>query len=267
MNENLEKCAYHEAGRVVFAYRNGYACNSMELSATDSGAGVSMLSGLEDSDLIHALLTGKYNLISAANNGRAIEVAKKLLAIYCAGACAEAYYANNRQIGPNMELELPSQDNGYVDRLQSFLSVNIPNHPADFVSRTMVSVLHQLSETETWKAIQQLALVAVKNGTNPLDRRDIEAVLTNTGFALKRRAAQQAFSIGLSEEDSNTPVTGTTSTNGSPVSQSYSTTPENQLDTVLKNFLNKIHSGWTEDELNASIIFLKKAFERYGKTD
>src|ERR1019366_6924505 len=151
-NDTLQLNAYHEAGRVVFAYLVGYSCNSMELS----GAGSKLNAG-NDAALVQAVFSGNPLSLSPENREPGIEVGRKLMAIYCAGTCAETFFQNNVNIPDELELEIPGQDLVNIEKIQAFLKKSIVDQPDDYPAQTIVSVFKKLKDPDVWKAIQLLA--------------------------------------------------------------------------------------------------------------
>ena len=105
-NENL-LTAYHESARVVFAYLNGFTCDSMELPGKDSNANSKLNAG-SDITFVQTVLSGNPLSLSAENLQHGTEVARKLMTIYCAGTCAEIFFQNNHSRLQDFEEEYQS---------------------------------------------------------------------------------------------------------------------------------------------------------------
>ena len=108
--EPIELCAWHESGRVVYAYKNGFTCDAIELSETDPGSGKSKLNGGEDTPYINAILSGKTQAIVLEDPIKAVDIAKKLMKVYCAGSCAKIYVENGKKLDSQTEIDIPGQD-------------------------------------------------------------------------------------------------------------------------------------------------------------
>ena len=254
--ETIQLCAYHEAARVVFAYQCGYICHGIELSAVDAGAGTSKLHGQQDMELVQALIAKQ--AISANNETRAIEVAKNLMKIYCAGTCAAVYYEQDMVIDSDTEIEIPHQDVRYIQVIQNFLQQHIPHHSPDYPSHIMAGIIAELRNADIWRAIDGLAKVAIENAPKALNRFQIEDTLMVARFDIKRQPTGSGNAgIGLSDSDADSGETDEerkkrNSFNDEPV-----------IDILLKDFLVKIKKDLTDDELKLSIVYLKGLFKKY----
>lgn len=251
----LELCAYHEAGRVVFAYQCGYSCDGITLSETDPGQGDSKLNAGHDMDYINAILSGKPQTTDTGKISKTIEVAKNLMKITLAGSCAEVVFGNTRSTDTETEVTVPGQDMKYVELVQKFLSQQIRLHPDDYPDRILKLIFQELKKPDIWQAVDSVARAALNNPDTPLTRYYIEDALMAARFEIKRHRPEGMFEIGLSEEVQK------------PAGEAAATSPHlnenNPLDAALVSFLRKLRSEWTEEELQLSVTYLKGAFKKY----
>lgn len=257
LNEEILKLsAYHESGRIVFAYQCAYGCESVELSATDSGKGNSKLNGYNDLEFIQAIFSGKTQNIITANPNKAIEVAKNLMKIYCAGSCAENFFEHDKKTSGINEMEMPGQDAGYIDKLQKFLKLQIPNHPDDYPSQIILQVFEELKKPDVWKPIEVLAERILKSEEKSLNRFYIEDALMMAGFKINKQIIKQAISV---QEDETKPV------KHDDISEIQTEQADGALlDKALKDFLGLVKKDWTADEMDASIKYLKMLFKKFN---
>ena len=143
-NEILELCAYHESGRVVFAYYSGFFCDSIELSASDYGRGKSVLNAGSLTPLVQQILSGNHLAVAEENRNKAVETAHHLMDIYCVGACTRAYYEQMSDPGEELELDVPVQDDKAISAVQQFLLAVNPGHDANFPAKRMSAILQKL---------------------------------------------------------------------------------------------------------------------------
>ena len=136
-NKVFQQTAYHEAGRVVFTYLCGYACDVMELPGVGGSSGSKLNSG-NDLSAVQAVFSG--NPATVDNLDHVVAVAKKLMAIYCAGTCSEAFFLNNAEIPEELDLDIPAQDAKYIEKIQAFLKKSIVDHSDDYAEETIISV-------------------------------------------------------------------------------------------------------------------------------
>ncbi len=257
MNDEIFKlCAYHESGRIVFAYQCAYGCEGVTLSDSDSGTGTSKLNGYNDLEFIQAIFSGKEQAIIKANTSKAIAVAKNLMKIYCAGSCAENYFENDKSITNISELEIPGQDAGYIDKLQKFLKHQLPNHADDYPSQIILQIFEELQKPEVWKPIEILAERILKTEEKSLNRFYIEDALMMAGFKISKQLIKQGVSVQEDENKKPKPeetVTPKAEQNG-----------EALIDKALKDFLQLVKKDWSADELDASINYLKLIFKKFS---
>jgi len=248
--------AYHESARVVFAYQNGYTCDLMELPSKGSHSNSKLNAG-SDIKMVQAVLSGNPLSFPPENLQEVIEVAKKLMTIYCAGTCAKIFYQNDLKIPAELELYISGQDVTMIEKIQTFLKKAIVDHPDDFPSETMVSVFRKLKDPDLWKAIDLLAAKVLKED-NRLKRFYIEDTLMMAGMSIRKPTTKPGSGLGLHEDDNvktTEPETKTTAFDAPHI------TP---LDVMVKDFLKNIKSDWKEEELHAAIAYLHNVYKKYG---
>ncbi len=254
--EILKSGAYHESGRIVFAYKCSYGCESVELSNTDSGKGNSKLNGYHHLEFIQAILSGKPQNIISENPGKAIEVAKNLMEIYCAGSCAKNFFENNKSTDGLNELEIPAQDAGYIDKIQKFLKIHHSNHTDDYPSQVINRIFTDLMKPEIWKPIEILADRILKTEDKSLNRFYIEDTLMMAGFKINKQIIKQ----GISVQENETPKSKPEAT----PELKPDLTKEKILDKALNDFLHLVKKDWATDELDASLNYLKFIFKKFN---
>jgi hypothetical protein len=258
-NETLTLCAYHESGRVVFAYLAEYHCTSLTLSDIDPGKGSSMLNGGNDNPIIEKILRGD-QLVSFNNVGEAYKIANRLMVMYCAGSCARAFYENNGTISGDVELDIPGQDGIKIDKLQSFMKGCNPAHSDGYVNTVIAGIFQQLAKKEIWKAVKNLAETAIENYDKPLNRYTIEDTLMGSGFKIKRPTFSSGYDVGLSEAPDEKP----TKKQEPQPSIATDIDDESPLDIVLKNYFKKIRTDWSDTEAGVAANQVKSFFAKYG---
>ncbi len=265
-NKALELCAYHESGRVVFAYQQGYSCYETQLSDTDAGAGDSRLSGEDDNQFIEAVFSGSEQVIVEQSPTKAMEVAKILMKITCAGACAAKYFSDGLKFVPNTEIEIPSQDVRYMDMIQNFMTDTDPNHPEDYPVQVMQQIFEELGNADLWKAIDMLAKAAMRSEGYKMTAFSIKDTLMAAGFEFKEKRSQ-GVAIGLSNEPVKKPATESSGTTEQQPSaeQVQALTVDVMLDMVLTDFLKRVKKDWNEDALQESVAYLKGIFVKFKK--
>ncbi len=256
-NEILQLCAYHESGRVVFAYRAGFFCDGLELSATDYGRGKSVLDGGSDTPLIQQVLSGNHLLVAPESRTRAIEVAQHLMEVYCAGSCTRAYFEQLAEPGSELEIDVPAVDEKAIMAVQKFLTGMNPGHDPSFPSKCMTRILQKLQDHETWKAVQSLAQAAINNDEKPLTRFEIEDTLMAGGMKIKRTAAP-GFNVGLGDALRKSAGVVMDEEPRKPAG------PLSTTDILLSDFFRNIRTDWTEDEAQAAVKHVKEVMTKYG---
>ena len=272
-NNVLRPSAYHEAGRVVFTYLCGYLCDAMEIPGVAGSSGSKLNSG-NDLAAVQAVFSGNPIAMPAANLGHGIEVAKKLMTIYCAGTCTETFFNNNAEIPEELDMDIPAQDMKYIEKIQGFLKKASVDHPDDFPEHTIVTVFHKLKDPTTWKAIEMLAAKMLQAEDNSVKRFYIEDTLMVAGIRPQRSASAvsaPAFAVGVREDE--TPRSATSAAAASvaaaPVAEKKTTTFDlsnfTPLDIMLRDFLKRIKSDWQGGELDAAVKYLNDIFKKYGE--
>ncbi len=257
--EILNRCAYHEGGRVVFAYLADYFCTKIELSNLDAGNGTSILNGVEDNSIIQKLFSGERPGYFDDPKD-AYDVAAKLTIIYSAGTCSRVFYENGGKVNENTDLEFPGQDSINIEKLQKFMKQCNSAHPDNYVNRIIAGVFDRIAKPDIWKAIKNLAEAAVENYDKPLSRYTIEDTLMGSGFKIKKPAVSSGYDIGLSESPDEPVEKIEIVKNKLPEVED-----ESPLDIVLKNYVRKIRSDWNEEELKLATNQFKNIFAKYGK--
>jgi hypothetical protein len=230
----------------------------MELSATDAGRGKSVLDGGPDMAFIPLILSTNYTSIEVEQRSRAIEVAHKLMTIYCAGSVTRAYYENGMDTNAPLDLDVPAQDNKQIEAIQKFLKLIDNEHADDFVQQTMKQVLKQVQDPGTWKAIEALAAAALNKQDAPVKRFEIEDALTAAGMKV-RHIARSGFSVGLMDKE---PVVSAKQEPVSPPGHEAFET-ETTLDILLKDFFKKIRKDWNEEDVAHAVVHVRGLFEKY----
>jgi len=256
-NATIELAAWHEAGRVVFAYLTGYTCDSMELPGSGSGGGSKLNSG-NDLGVVKGVLSGDPMSLSPENMGHGIEVARKLMTIYCAGSCAESFFENNASVPEELDMEIPASDIKYIEKIQTFLQKSILDHPEDYPMQTMVSVFKKLKDPDVWKAVQLLAAKVSESETKTLSRFYIEDTLMLAGIRARRAPVSEGFSVGVREDETVSPATQ------EPKGSTFDLGNLTPLDIMLRDFLKRIKNDWKEGELDAAMKYLHNVYKKYG---
>lgn len=263
-NETVKKCAYHESGRILFAYLSGYSCNSMQLSDVDSGHGVSILNGGVESDIIKALLEGNSAELQA-NKQKAVEIAIKLLVIYCAGATTQAYYANEQRISSQLEITFSHQDLLCIEKLQKFLLENNPKHPEDYPNQVIGRVLKTIDQNEMKTVIKSLveAALAKYDARGKMLRYDIEEALIAGGMKISKVRQGSGFELNLAESP-NDSVAVSIADKGIPTEVASSKQPElSNLDYTLQNFLSGLNPKLDHEAIYKATQQLKNLFREH----
>lgn len=255
--ENL-LTAYHESARVVFAYLSGYTCDSIELPEQGANTKTKLNAG-SDVPIVQAVLSGKAMSMSPAQLPHGIEVAKKLMSIYCAGTCAEIFFENGAKIPAELEMNISGQDLVTIEKIQTFLKKSSADHADDFPSQTIISVFRKLKDTEVWKAIELLAAKVSEQENKALTRFYIEDTLLMAGMRIQKPAARSGYSVGLHEDDDEKPAAP------EPKASAFEPLDSTPLDIMVTDFLKKIKSNWQQEELKAAINYLHGVYRKYGQ--
>ncbi len=254
-NERSQLSAYHEAGCVVLAYLNGYSCDVVALPETGN---ITKLNPGNDIEFVKHILSGGGPATSLHEKNEAINVAKKLITVACAGTCAEVFFENGGNMPEELEMEIPGRDLVNIEKAQAFLEKAIDNHPDDFPTRTIISVFKKLSDKDTWKAIELLAAKILESDGQALSRFYIEDTLMMAGINPRKTEPLQNSTIGVHEdktEKQKAPETGASGIDFSTI------TP---LDIMVRDFLKKIKTDWKDGELNEATQYLHGIYKEYG---
>lgn len=254
----FEHSTHHESGRVLYAYKHGYNCESMEPSANDPGGGVSKLNGGADTPLIQALLSGNSGSIAAADLPRAVEIALKLYDINCAATCAGIFFSNEGRVTDDTEIVIPGQDMKFLQRLDAFLNAQSASSPGRLNS-TLSRIFSELKKDENWQPILMLAKALLDTEEKKITRFTIEDALMKGGFHPRRpQASGERFNLGIREDEGRkTEKLPTVAVNPD----------ETLLNKSLKDFLRLIDRPLNEDEIDASVNYLKLLFRKSGHGD
>lgn len=258
-SEILLLSAYHESGRIVFTYLNGYTCDSMELSDIDSGRGGSKLNAGQDLPIVQAVLTGNALSLSPENKERGVEVAKKLMAIYCAGTCAVAFYENGKNIPAEINLEIPGHDLRNIELIQKFLKGAVPGHPENYPSQAIAIIFQKMKEPEAWKAIENLANKAFNSEKKSLTQFYIADSLMASG--MKVRSSNAIASDGQRTSSVRKDFALDLQEDKEPAKRPA---PESNLEIILKDYLMQIKKDWKDGELEAASDHVRSIFKKHG---
>lgn len=252
----LQLCAYHESGRVVFAYLSGFFCDGIELSDTDYGRGKSTLNGGSDTPLIQQILSGNHASVTAENRNRAIEVAHHLMDIYCAGSCTRAHLEQIENPGAELEMDVPAADDKQISAIQHFLTAVNTGHDPDFPSKCMNGIFQKLKDPEVWKAVQSLSKAAIQT-ERPLTRFEIEDALMAGGMKIKR-AASPGFNVGLGDASRKSPGAGYIE------EPKKAEGPISNTDILLSDFFRNIRTDWDEEQAQAAVKYVRAVIAKHG---
>ena len=258
--QTVEKCAYHESGRIVMSYSLGYSCDSSQLSQADSDQGQTRINGGDDLPGIQQILQRSSTLAVSENTPRLIEIANKLLKIYCAGTCTSLYYENDKVLNAEMEIVFPGQDISQIELMQSFLSKHDPDFNDENFPVLLNQVFKQIQQAEFCKAVDMLVARFLSNTEYKLSRFEIEDTIRASGLTLPIRKVQAGFAVSLSEDKSPSPksVVQQESSSSTNSMQDHSI-----LDGVLGKFITSLNKNLSQTEVNASISFLKDVFKKF----
>lgn len=257
-NEN-RLIAGHESARVVFAYLYGYTCDVMELPAKGSNSNSKLNAG-SDTFLVQAVLSGNPQKLPTENLQHGIEVAGKLMKIYCAGSCADFFLENDAKVPSEPEVNISGHDLAMLEKIQGFLKKAIVDHSDDFPSQTIISIFRKLKAPEVWKAIEMLTLKLLQQEDKRLSRFHIEDTLMQAGIKIQNVTAKSGFSLAV-HEDNNSAEPAAQETKVT----SFNSTDLTPLDVMVRDFLRKIKSDWHEEDLHAATVYLHKLYKKYGR--
>ena len=249
---SLRLCAYHESARVVYAYQCGYHCESIKLSDSDPGGGISTLNAGKDNDTIKSIINNNAQSTNTRVTSNMVDIAKNLMKIYCAGPSAENFLKNNKQIINETEIKISGQDIKYINLVQSFLENNVVGHPPDYPAQIVSQILLEFTKTENWKIIEVLAQTALKNEEKNISRFYVEDALMKAGFKPARPQSIQPIEMQITEDK----------TSKAPI-HSPGQVPEKEkvINDALKKFLRSIKKELNDEEIAASVDYIKTLFK------
>jgi len=259
--ETLELCAYHESGRIVAAYMNGYICEQSQLSEIDAGSGKSVLNSGTDAPIIQVVLQRNASPAHPDNIDKAILVANKLMEIFSMGTCTSLYYENDKNLSEDVEISFLGQDISQLELIMTFLRKNDPTYSEDRLNNYLISNFSKLSKPEFSKPIEALVKKFIGELEFKLNRFQIEDTLKSVGFNFPEKKVSAGFAVSLSEEKS---PSRTTVVDPNAEVESKPSNNENVLDTVLSNFISNLNKDLNKEEISASIKFLKDVFNKFG---
>lgn len=248
--ENEQLSAYHESARVVITYINGYAADLVELPA--NAAGGTKLNAGHDLPLVQGIFSGKANAFAPSEMHLAIQAARKLMAIYCAGSCARIYLENNLSVPQELELSVEGQDMVMLQKIQTFLNNNQVEDADDFATEAIVSVFKQLQQPDVWKAITLLANKLMKADAS-LNRFYIEDTLMMAGIKVAKPSSKAGYKIGVHEEDE--PIA---------VQEAGGAKNFSPLDLQVRHLLQSLKSDWSEEALTEATGQLHNIYKKYA---
>lgn len=254
-----ELSAFHEVGRVVFAYLNGYTCDGIELSETDAGRGGAKLNAGDDLALVQAILSGTPLSTSPDNKEKSIEVAKKLMTIYCAGSCVSAFFQNEKNIPTELDLEIPSHDLRNIELIQKFLSKALPEHSDNYPTQIMTVIFKGLKDADLITSIGMLSTALLRTENKSLNGFGIEDTLMASGLPIPKRTKRSPYNVDL-QEDKTIPIKSDSDNN-----ITFNADSNSPIDILLHDFLQRVRTNWKEEELNAAISYVKDIFSKYNR--
>jgi hypothetical protein len=259
--ETFELCAYHESGRIVAAYMNGYICEQSELSELDAGSGKSVLNSGADAPIIQIILQRNTSKPSAEITDKEILVANKLLEIFSMGTCTALYYENDKSLNEDIEISFPGQDISQLELIMTFLRKNDPTYTEDRLNNILNSNFTKLQKAELSKPIEALAKKFLGEEAFKLNRFQIEDTLKSVGFNFPEKKVSTGFSVSLAEEKS---PSRTTVVDPNAEIESKHSNNDDALNTVLSNFISNLNKELNKEEISASVKFLKDVFSKFG---
>ncbi len=239
--------AYQECGRIVFAYKNNFACDSLQLNSS------AKLNGLDKIELIQAILSNNSNIVFKSSKNEYLKTANQLLEIACAATCSRVFFENEGNINVDIEIDIPANDLKQIETIEKFLKTYDENYSNNLLNNTFVNVFSQLKKDELWKTIENLVLYVINAEELVINRFEIEDTLMKAGFSISSKKVNRGFDLNLSEAE-------TTEKENLP----HTLTEKNQLDESLKKFLFTVKNDWQEQEIIVAITYLKKLFSKFG---
>ncbi|HRO43048.1 MAG TPA: hypothetical protein PL009_09450 [Flavipsychrobacter sp.] len=262
-NTAVSLVAIHESARIVFAYLNGYWCDKVTVEGTSGENSGAQLNPGNDLSVVQHILSGrKPSAMSESEKDHAVKTAKKLMAIYCAGACAGTFFQNDEQLPDELNMEIPATDLRNIEKIQSFLKAAVYDHSDDYPTEVLISVLKKLDRAETWKPIKALAQKLMESENGSLTSFYIEDTLMMHGIKRQKHTSSAGFVVGVAEDKSEKKQQSSSAT----ITATSTLQNQDTLDAKLTEFLQMVKRDWAEEELQASVVYLKKLFAKYGET-
>lgn len=179
-NEEILKCAYHESGHIVLAYRYGYYCEWVEIS--NSGDGTSKINYLADLKPITGIKNAQSepSFLDEFLQNITLEKQRNLsiiaLSIAFAGSVAENYHFN--QVNQGMaEIELSGTDLQEVNNIEFFLDSRFPNQIN--IQYIVQDVYNYISNPNVQTTVNNLANTILSKTDRKLNRMEIEEILNS----------------------------------------------------------------------------------------
>jgi hypothetical protein len=185
-DKNFERTAYHESGHIVITYLSGYTCDSVELLTSEPGTGKTTMNYQDDLMLVASITNVTtysefFNELTSDVKRQSPGVAR-ITSILLAGSVAECTYLNGGKVDGNMEVELSGPDLIRVDNVHFFLSQINTDHDPNYIQDNVQKVLMIMSIPDVWKTIENLAKAIMTKTNKRLDKTEIEAILTTSGY-------------------------------------------------------------------------------------
>lgn len=239
--------AYQECGRIVFAYKNNFACDSLQLNTS------AKLNGLDKIELIQTILSNNGNIAFKSSKNEYLKTANKLLEIACAATCSRVFFENEGNINADIEIDIPANDLKQIETIEKFLKSYDETYSNNLLNNTFVQIFNQLKKEEIWKPIENLVLYVINADELTINRFEIEDALMQAGFTIERKKVNTGFEFNLSEAESPKKQTS-----------EIHLTEKNELDEALVKFLYTVKNDWQEHEIAVAITYLKKLFSKFG---
>jgi uncharacterized protein YdhG (YjbR/CyaY superfamily) len=240
--------AYQECGRIVFAYKNNFACDSLQLNSN------AKLNGLDKIELIQAILSNNgNNIVFKSPKNEYLKTANQLLEIACAATCSRVFFENEGNINVDIEIDIPANDLKQIETIEKFLKTYDETYSNNLLNNTFVQIFSQLKKEEIWKPIENLVLHVINADELTINRFEIEDALMQAGFTIERKKVNSGFEFNLSEAE-----TPKKQTSEIPLAE------KSELDEALVKFLYTVKTDWQEQEILVAVTYLKKLFSKFG---
>ena len=249
---NFEPAVWHECGRVVYAYHTGYHCDGIEIPDEEPGHGISKMNGGDDNEYIQMVFGNREADFVRFDKKRSLEIARKLLKIYGAATCSRIYLLTEGNITTDTEIDIPGQDMKYINILLRFLGKHMPGYQEGYLNETITEILKELRGEDVRKSIRTLANAVLKQADRKINRYTIEDALMQSGFRPSRRSTGIS-PVEMTVKEDHTPSPKQTA--------EVAETKEDKINDILKKFLRSIKRELNEEEIEASVHFLKDVFK------